>query len=194
MVTIKIIVGSTRPNRFALQPANWIQKLGLQSAEDATFEIVDIADAGLPLFDESNMPSKQNYTNEHTKAWSKTIDSADGFIFVSPEYNHSYAPALKNAIDYLVREWEYKPVAFVSYGAEAGGTRGVEHLRSALAWLKMYDLSEQVMIPNYFHRLDEQGNYLFSENEERQAKSLITQIVFWAEQMKHARRKLAAKA
>ena len=192
MVTIKIILGSRRPGRFGIQPAAWITELGAQYADKARFELVDLQELDLPFLDES-VPASMNggvYEHEHSQKWSKIVDEADGFIFVSPEYNHSYSPTLKNAIDYLYREWNYKPVSFVNYGAAAGGVYSTEHLRNVAAWLKMYDLSEQLFIPHYYNNMDENGAFKFDEDHERRAKALIEQNIFWAEAMKPAREAL----
>nr|MDQ3007964.1 NAD(P)H-dependent oxidoreductase [bacterium] len=131
MITIKIIIGSTRPNRFGPQPAKWIYELAQQEVDKdkVRFEVVDLADINLPLLDEPIPPSQGKYTKDHTKAWSKIVDSADGYILVTPEYNHSTSAALKNALDFVSREWSYKPVSLVGYGATGGGLRAVEHLR-----------------------------------------------------------------
>jgi NAD(P)H-dependent FMN reductase len=191
MVTIKIIIGSTRPSRFGTQPAEWLMGLSKQYGDRATFEMVDLAEINLPMLDESLPASYDQYANEHTKAWAKIVDDADGFIMVSSEYNHSYAPSLKNALDFLYKEWTNKPVSFVSYGADAGGTRGVEHLRGVVGWLKMYDLSENLILPHYYTNVDEKGNFKFAEEHEKKAHSIIEQQIFWAEQMKTARQTLA---
>src|ERR1043166_2509375 len=107
MLKIGIIVGSTRPGRKAAVVAEWVYQI-LKSREDAEFEIVDIAEYNLPLLDEPVPPSLHQYSKEHTKTWSRKIDSLDAFIFVTPEYNHGTSAALKNAIDYLYHEWNNK--------------------------------------------------------------------------------------
>jgi NAD(P)H-dependent FMN reductase len=192
VVTIKIIIGSTRPNRFGPKPAAWILDLA-KTYKNAMFELVDLAEVDLPLLDEPVPAMGDNYTKDHTKRWADIVGPADGFVFVVPEYNHSYAPATKNAIDFLYKEWNYKPVAFVSYGAALGGGRAVEHLRAVASNVKLFDLNEQVLFPNYFTQLDEQGNLRVTEQQTKDANRLLEQIVFWAEQFKDARAKLVAK-
>ncbi len=197
MITIKIIAGSTRPNRFNIQPATWMYEIAKQRAgsnADIKVELIDLEQVNLPFLNEPATPSEHKYTKEHTKKWSATIGEADGFIFVTPEYNHSYSPALKNAIDYLFYEWNYKPVSFISYGSLAGGSRAVEHLRGVAAELKMYDLREQIMLPNYWENLDEQGKYKFNDRHVKSANDILDNTIFWAEKMKAARAELAAKA
>jgi NAD(P)H-dependent FMN reductase len=113
--------------------------------DDAEYEFVDLADFNLPLLDEAAPASFDQYTQPHTKAWSETIASFDGYVFVTPEYNHSTSGALKNAIDFLYKEWNNKAAGFVSYGS-AGGTRAVEHLRLIMAELQVADVRAQVAL------------------------------------------------
>ncbi len=189
MVKIKIITGSSRPGRFNIQPAKWIETI-TKSIPNSEVELLDLQEINLPFLDEAIPPAMGQYANLHTKAWAEKIAEADGFVFVTPEYNHSYSAILKNAIDYLFKEWNYKPVAFVSYGSMAGGTRAVEHLRAIAAEIKLYDLREQVMLPNYWGSLNEKGEYQFTEEQYTHAKGMLTSLIFWAEEMKVSRQKL----
>lgn len=191
MLNIKIIIGSTRPSRFGPQPAEWILKLAEKQTQ-AQFELIDLEKQNLPLLDEPVPPLQHQYLHDHTKQWAKVIDNSDGFIFITPEYNHSMSAALKNAIDFVAKEWNYKPVAFVSYGADAGGTRAVEHLRSVAGYLKMYDIADQIMLTDYWTKLDDQGKYQFTEEQTQKAETLIEQIVFWSQQMKISRDELTS--
>jgi NAD(P)H-dependent FMN reductase len=144
MTRIGIILGSTRPNRNGEQVASWV--VGLASSRtDADYELVDLRDYPLPHLDEPVPPSFGDYQNEHTKQWADKIASFDGFVIVTPEYNHSTSGVLKNAIDYLYAEWNNKAVGFVSYGT-AGGARAVEHLRLVAAELQMADVRQQVVL------------------------------------------------
>ena len=189
MALIKVILGSTRPNRFGVQPAEWIMEQTKQ-IPDHQFELVDLAEVNLPLLDEPVPPMMQQYSKDHTKTWSRTIDEADGFIIIAAEYNHSIAAALKNAIDYLFVEWNYKPVSFVSYGSLAGGARAVEHLRAVAGELRMYDLREQLLMPDYYHHLDEEGLHEFEDSHTEQIQKILTQTAFWADKLKDARTEL----
>src|SRR6266550_2555126 len=135
MIRIGIIIGSTRPGRKAEAVAKWVYEIA-QKRSDAEFELVDIRDFNLPLLDEPMSPTMGQNTHEHTKAWSAKIASFDAYVFVTPEYNHGTSGALKNAIDYLYREWNNKAAGFVSYGA-IGGARAVEHLRLVMAELQV---------------------------------------------------------
>jgi NAD(P)H-dependent FMN reductase len=192
MVKIKIIAGSTRPGRFNIQPATWIYNLA-KERKDIEVELLDLAEINLPLLDEPVPPSQNQYSREHTKKWSATIAEADGFVIVAPEYNHGIPAALKNAIDYLFFEWHYKPVSFVSYGSLAGGARSVEHLRGVAGEVKMYDLREQILLPNYWENLDDKGQYKFTERHNESAKEILENLVFWAGKMKEARGELKAQ-
>lgn len=192
MSRIAIIVGSTRPNRFGIQPAQWIYELA-SARDDAEFTLVDLQEENLPLLDEPVPPAYQQYTHDHTKNWASKIDGFDGFIMVTPEYNHGVPASLKNAIDFAAKEWNYKPVAFVSYGAEAGGTRAVEQLRMSVAWLRMYDLSEQVLLQDYWTNTNGEGEYQFTDDQVASAHKLLDSIVFWTDEMKQSRQKLSAR-
>lgn len=189
MVNIGIVVGSTRPGRFGIQPGNWILELARQRG-GANFELVDLEEVGLPLLDEPIPPLRHQYEHEHTRRWSERVSQLDGFVFVTAEYNHSIPAALKNAIDYLHQEWNYKPASFVSYGSGAGGSRSVEHLRGVMGEMRVYDLREQLLLPNYYTRLNDSGQYEFSDEEKQAASTVLDDTVFWAEQMKSAREKL----
>jgi NAD(P)H-dependent FMN reductase len=192
MVKIKVILGSTRPGRFGPQPAAWLMEQ-TKDIEGATFELVDLADINLPLLDEPVPPSMHQYSKDHTEKWSEIVAEADGFVFVTAEYNHGVPAALKNALDFLFEEWNYKPVTYVSYGSLAGGARAVEHLRGIAAEQHMYDLREQVMLPEYYTNLDDKGNYKFTEAQAGLAKAMLDKLVFWATRMQPARAELAAK-
>jgi NAD(P)H-dependent FMN reductase len=144
MIRIGIILGSTRPNRNGEQVARWVYgNASLRS--DAEFELVDLRDYPLPHLDEPLPPSMGQYQNDHTRRWAEKIASFDGFVIVTPEYNHSTSGVLKNAIDYLYAEWNNKAVGFVSYGS-VGGARAVEHLRLVAGELQMADVRQQVAL------------------------------------------------
>lgn len=147
---ILIIVGTTRQNRFSEKAAAYV----LQEAnkiQDAQFELVDLRDYPLPFFDEPLPPSmfemmKHEYKNEAAKKWTNKIAEADGFIIVTAEYNHGYPAVLKNAIDYVSKEWNRKPVGFVSYGS-ALGSRAIEQLRLVAIELQMAPIRHAIHIP-----------------------------------------------
>jgi NAD(P)H-dependent FMN reductase len=140
------IIASTRPGRIGLPVANWFVE---QAAAHAGFELelVDLYELDLPLLDEPNHPRLRQYTKEHTRAWSQTVDAADVVVFVTAEYNHSYTAALKNAIDYLHNEWRHKPLGFVSYGGVAAGTRAMQALKPVAIALALVPVVAAVNIP-----------------------------------------------
>jgi NAD(P)H-dependent FMN reductase len=144
MTRIGIILGSTRPNRNGEQVAKWVFDAAIQRA-DAEFELIDLRDYPLPHLDEPMPPSFGRYQQDHTKQWAAKIASFDGFVIVTPEYNHGTSGVLKNAIDYLYAEWNNKAVGFVSYGG-AGGARAAEHLRLVAGELQMADVRQQVVL------------------------------------------------
>lgn len=143
-VRIGIIIGSTRPGRNAEQVARWVHETATQR-DDATFELIDLADHPLPHLDEPVPPARQVYEHDHTRRWAATIAGFDGFVMITPEYNHSTSGVLKNALDYLFHEWVNKAVGFVSYGG-TGGVRAVEHLRLICGELAMADVRAQVAL------------------------------------------------
>ncbi|MEI5583682.1 MULTISPECIES: NADPH-dependent FMN reductase [unclassified Agromyces] len=141
-VRIGIIIGSTRPGRVGDQVAKWVLEQARERS-DAEFELVDLLDFALPHLDEAVPPAMGQYAQAHTKAWAEKVDSFDGYIFVTPEYNHSTSGALKNALDFVYAEWNNKAAGLVSYGS-AGGTRAAEHLRLILGELQVADVRQQV--------------------------------------------------
>src|SRR5688500_11563528 len=124
MLKLAIIIGSTRPSRVGESVGKWVHQLA-QQRRDAEYELVDLRAFNLPLLDEPIPPSQGKYSKAHTKRWAATIAAFDGFVFVTPEYNHGICGALKNAIDFLYAEWNNKAAGFVAYGS-AGGARAVE--------------------------------------------------------------------
>jgi NAD(P)H-dependent FMN reductase len=145
MLNVAIITGSTRPGRNGEAVARWVYEIA-QRRGDAKFELVDIKDFNLPLLDEQMPPSLGQYSQPHTKAWAAKISEFDAFVFVAPEYNHGISGALKNAIDFLFREWNHKSAGFVSYGGHANGSRAVEQLRLVMAELHIADVRAQVLL------------------------------------------------
>lgn len=176
MMKVAIIVGSTRPGRKGRAIADWVY--GIASArDDAEFEVVDIADFGLPLLDEPLPPLMGEYVHDHTKVWAAKIDSCDAFVFVTPEYNHSTSAALKNAIDYLFREWNNKAAGFVGYGS-ADGARAVEHLRQVMAEIMIADVRTQVGLSL---RTDFENSSVFKPADSHAARlhAMLDQVVAW---------------
>jgi NAD(P)H-dependent FMN reductase len=152
VIQIAIILGSTRPGRRAEAVARWVAEAAGRhpavEAGEASVELVDLADYGLPLLDEPLPAASGHYHHAHTKRWAATIDRFDGFVFVTSEYNGSMPAALKNAIDYLYAEWNHKAAGFVSHGIN-GGIRAVEQLRQVMADIKITDVTPQVALLTY---------------------------------------------
>jgi NAD(P)H-dependent FMN reductase len=178
MTRIGIILGSTRPGRKSEGVAEWILEAGRQR-DDAEFELVDLRDFPLPFFDEVMSPAYAPSESEQVKAWAATIASFDGFVFVTPEYNHSTTGVLKNALDYLYKEWNNKSVGFAAYGA-LGGTRAVEHLRLIASELEMATVRHQVglsILTDYENYTD-----LVPSAFQVQARDkMLDQVVVWAD-------------
>ena len=188
MIRIAIVVGTTRPGRKADNVARWVYE-NARKRTDAEFEIVDIADFALPLLDEPVPPSRGNYSKPHTKAWSAKIASFDAFVFVTPEYNHGIPGSLKNAIDYLYREWNNKAAGFVSYGG-ALGARAVEQLRLVLAELQVATVRTSVGL-SMFH--DFEGFTVFKPlaNHETSLGTMLDQVIAWGGALKTLRARAA---
>jgi NAD(P)H-dependent FMN reductase len=170
-------LGSTRPNRNGEQVARWVYDIAA-SRTDAEFELVDLRDYPLPHLDEPLPPSLGQYQNEHTKQWADKIASFDGFVFVTPEYNHSTSGVLKNAIDYLFAEWANKAAGFVSYGS-VGGARAAEHLRLIAGELQMADVRQQVALS----LMTEFENFsVFKPGDYNKAalNTLLDQVIAWS--------------
>ncbi|WP_458747401.1 NADPH-dependent FMN reductase [Candidatus Nitrosocosmicus sp. T] len=184
---IAIIIGSTRPGRNGEAVSRWIYEIA-KSRDDAEYELVDIKDYNLPLLDEPIPPSMGQYSKQHTKIWSKKIDSFDAYVFVTPEYNHGTSGALKNAIDYLFKEWNNKVAGFVSYGS-AGGVRAVEHLRLVMAEVKIATVRAQVQF-SLFTDFENFSTFKPHEIHVKSTNNMLDEVIAWASAMKTLRTRL----
>lgn len=146
MPELLIVIASTRPGRIGLPIAEWAAQ-GAREHGGFTVKVADLAELDLPLLDEPNHPRMGRYVNEHTQKWSSLVDSADAFLFVTPEYNYGPPASLINAISYLFWEWAYKPVGFVSYGGIAAGLRSVQVIKQIVTTLRMVPVNDGVCIP-----------------------------------------------
>ncbi|WP_322399568.1 NAD(P)H-dependent oxidoreductase [Massilia luteola] len=184
MIKIGIIVGSTRPGRKAPDVARWVLDIAGMRA-DAVFELVDIQDFDLPLLDEPVPPSQGRYAHPHTKAWAAAIAGFDGYVFVTPEYNHGTSGALKNAIDFLYKEWNNKAAGFVGYGS-AGGSRAIESLRLVMGELMVADVRAHVMLSL---RTDFENHATFNPaaHHEQAVDAMLDQVVAWSRALKSLR-------
>jgi NAD(P)H-dependent FMN reductase len=173
---LQIIIASTRPGRVGPSVASWIYDRAVAHG-GFDVELIDLAEVNLPMYDEPKHPRLRQYEHQHTKDWSATIDRADAYIFVIPEYNYGFNAAVKNAIDYLHHEWQHKPVGFVSYGGVAAGTRAVQMLKQVVTTLKMVPTFESVNIPFVAQFLDE--NKVLQPNEimQQAATDLLDQLL-----------------
>ena len=188
MINLRIIVASTRPGRKGPAIASWIYKLCTANPLLNT-AILDLSEINLPFLDETKHPRFQEYANQHTKNWSKEIENSDAFIIVTPEYNHSFPAPLKNALDFLYWEWNYKPIAFVSYGGVAGGARAVQQLTPVTTALNMMPLSESVCIPSFTKYIDDSGNFNAENGLILSAEAMLAALTKWAEILPGMRRK-----
>jgi len=175
MPRLQIIIASTRPGRIGLPVGRWFEE---RATEHCRFdvEVVDLAEVRLPFLDEPAHPRLRQYQHQHTRDWSARVAGADAFAFVTPEYNHGFNAPLKNAIDYLHFEWQYEPVAFVSYGGVAAGTRAAEMLKQVITALKMVPVVEAVSIPFVNQFLDEEGGVQANEVMIRAAAAMLDEL------------------
>ncbi|MFD4670677.1 NADPH-dependent FMN reductase [Lentzea sp. NPDC058450] len=174
---IAVILGSTRPGRRSEEVARWVMNVA-GTRGDASFDLIDLAEVNLPLLDEPVPALFGEYAHAHTREWSSVIASYDGFVFITPEYNHSFSAALKNALDYLYAEWNDKAAGFVGVGG-TGGLRAVEQLRLVLAELKVATVRTQVA----FGRGDLQGE---PEHHET-LHAMLDELVAWASALRSVR-------
>jgi NAD(P)H-dependent FMN reductase len=188
---IGIILGSTRPARNGEAVAQWVYEKA-KSRRDAEFELIDVAEYGLPLLDEPIPPSMGQYRQPHTKRWAEKVATLDAFVFVTPEYNHGTSAALKNALDYLYAEWNNKAAGFVSYGS-AGGARAVEHLRLVMGELQIADVRAQVMF-SLFSDFENYHVFKPGAHHESSLETMLDQLIAWGNALKPLRQAAHATA
>ncbi len=173
------VIASTRPTRIGPNVAKWFHEFAKQHGNFDT-HLVDLADFALPILDEPEHPSRRKYRNEHTKKWSASVNAADAFVFVTPEYNYGPPPSLLNALDYLFWEWQYKAVGLVGYGGISGGGRSTHAIKPTIATLKMMPIPETVWLPNVYGQLKD-GVFTPSEFNEQGASALLNELIKWTE-------------
>ncbi|HZR46464.1 MAG TPA: NAD(P)H-dependent oxidoreductase [Candidatus Manganitrophaceae bacterium] len=186
MLNLQVIIVSTRPGRVGLPVGEWFHQHALRHGKFAV-ERIDLAALNLPLFDEPKHPRLRQYAHPHTQAWSATVARADAFAFVTPEYNYGVPPSLVNALDYLVHEWAYKPVGFVSYGGLSGGTRAVQMAKQIVTALKMMPIPEGVAFPFFTQRIDPAGTFAATEEHRKGADLMLDELLKWAEALRPLR-------
>jgi NAD(P)H-dependent FMN reductase len=176
MPTLTVVIGSTRPGRAGLPIAQWFAERA-EAHRGFDVDLADLAEIGLPLFDEPNHPLLGHYVHEHTKSWSARIQAADAIVFVTPEYNFGYPATVKNAIDYLHREWHHKPVGFVSYGGVAAGTRAVQQLKQVVTTVRMVPVVDSVAIPFHTQFIGEGGLVQANEVMQTSADAMLDELL-----------------
>lgn len=183
---LHIIIASTRPGRVGPSVANWFHAFARRHGGfDA--ELVDLDDFRLPVYDEPVHPRFQQYEHAHTRRWSESVAAADAYVFVAPEYNYGPTPALVNALDFLYREWNYKPCGFVSYGGVSGGLRAAQMSRLHVTTLKMMPMMEGVMVPMVQSHISDSGVFASNELIDASAQSLLDELLRWAKALKSMR-------
>lgn len=189
-IRVAVITGSTRPNRHSDSVADWV--LGRAALRtDIEAELVDLAKINLPIYDEPMPPITGQYAHEHTREWAATIAAFDAFIFVTPEYNRSIPAVLKNAIDFLYAEWNDKAAGFVSYGADAGGARAIEHLRVVLG--ELHVAAVRTMVPlSLIHDFEDFTRLTPGESARAKTAEMLAQVASWGRAMRTVRREGAA--
>ncbi len=183
---LHIVICSTRPGRAGPVMAKWFRD---QAAQHGKFQpiLVDLADFNLPVFDEPAHPRLQEYEHAHTRAWSESVAAADAFVFVLPEYNYFPPSSFVNAIDFLSREWNYKPAGFVSYGGVSGGLRSAQAAKGLVTSVKMMPMVEGVTIPNYGQFIDADKTFKPNDMVVASVKPMLDELHRWAEALKPMR-------
>ena len=190
--TLQIVIVSTRAGRKGPAVATWFAEQARQHGKFRA-EIADLGIIGLPLMDEPEHPRLRRYQHDHTKAWSARVDRSHAFVFVTPEYNHGTPPSLVNAIDYLVHEWAYKPVGFVSYGGISGGLRGVQMTKQLVIGLKMVPLPEAVVVPLFTKFIDAAtGVFTPEESHAKNAATMLDELLRWSDALRVLRPPIAS--
>jgi NAD(P)H-dependent FMN reductase len=165
--------------------AHWVHDVATKRS-DAEFELVDIKDFDLPLLDEAMPPAAGKYSQPHTRAWAAKVASFDAYVFVTPEYNHGPSGALKNAIDFLYREWNNKAAGFVGYGS-AGGARAVEQLRQVMGELLVADVRAQVALSLYTD-FENFSTFKPAPMHEKSVNVMLDQVIAWGTALKTLRK------
>ena len=183
---LHIITCSTRPGRVGPYVAQWFCEA---AAQHGKFEVVpvDLAEFNLPVYNEPEHPVRQQYQHAHTKDWAASVHAADAYVFVTPEYNFGPPPSLLNALNYVYKEWNYKPAGIVSYGGVSGGLRAAQILKQTLTTLKIMPIVEAVTIQNVFTLIDENKHFTPIDSHLRAATTLLDELYKWAQALKTLR-------
>ena len=186
MLKLQTIICSTRPGRIGPSIAEWFNGY---ATTQGRFEctLVDLAEMNLPVYDEAIHPVMQQYEHEHTKAWSRSVADADAYVFVLPEYNYCPPPAFFNALNYVYREWNYKPCGFLSYGGVSGGLRSAQLAKQLVTTLKMMPMTEGVTVQMAGSLIDENQKFQANEHHEESSTTMLNELEKWAHGLKTIR-------
>jgi NAD(P)H-dependent FMN reductase len=184
---LAIIIASTRPGRIGLPVGQWVDVQAREHAGFDEIELIDLAELNLPFMDEPNHPRLGKYTHQHTIDWSAKVGGTDAFVFVLPEYNYGYTAPLKNAIDYLHTEWQYKPVGLVSYGGIGAGVRAAQMLKQVLTTVRMTPTFEAVAIPFVHQFIDEEENFVPNDVLTASSKAMFEELARVSEALRPLR-------
>ncbi|WP_431035028.1 NADPH-dependent FMN reductase [Streptomyces sp. P6-2-1] len=179
MTKIAIILGTTRTGRAGERVARWVLA-SARRREDAEYELIDLAEVDLPQIDEPFPPAMGRYTHPCTQQWARTVAAYDGYVIVTPEYNHSFPGVLKNALDRVHAEWNNKAVGLVSYGID-GGVRAVEALRPVLAALQLADVAAQVTLNLRTDFAGFGAGFTPGEHQAPALATLLDQVLTWTD-------------
>jgi NAD(P)H-dependent FMN reductase len=183
---IQIIVASTRDGRRGERVAAWFDGVA-RAREDMRIELLDLLAWDLPWYRDAVVPPRGQYREEATLRWAAKVAEADGYVLVTPEYNHGYPAALKNALDHLYAEWNHKPVTFVTYGGSAGGVRAAEQLVQVTVELKMAPLRPQVHIPMAARIFGRDASGEVEPRHVDAANVALRELAWWARALRAAR-------
>lgn len=187
---LTIVITSTRPGRVGKAVADWFEGYAKDHAKEHAphleLAVADLKEIDLPLYDEPRHPMLQDYEHAHTRRWSEIVEQSDAFVFVLPEYNHTAPPTFFNALDYLYKEWNFKPAGFVSYGGISGGIRAVETAKHTVSTMEMVPVKQQVLIPMVGEHLHD-GVFHPTDMHTQSAQTLVEMIGRWATALKTMR-------
>jgi len=183
MYNLKIISSSVRDGRKGPIVARWITELARQDG-NYNVELLDLGELQLPMMNEPHHPMLKKYQYEHTKQWSAKIEEADAFIFVTAEYDYNYPAPLRNAIEYLYQEWNYKAAGIVSYGGVSAGTRAANSLKADLSTMKIVPLAEAVYIPFFTQFINEGEVFVPNDTSAASAQAMLRELLRWTKGLK----------
>jgi NAD(P)H-dependent FMN reductase len=188
---LQTVIASTRPGRQGPVIGQWFHEAA-KAHGNFDAQLIDLVDFKLPIYDEPHHPMRRQYEHDHTRKWSASVDAADAFVFVVPEYNYMPPPSFTNALDYVFWEWQYKPVGFVSYGGVSGGLRAAQVARSHVSTLKMMPIPEGVALPNVYTQIKD-GKFEANELNMQGVAAALIELHKWSEALAPLREKTRRK-